>query len=152
MQFNTKLYMHVFQYLILRSMLPLKNKQHHVCGFPLSVLSQPSSLILWVFPREISTCTGIWNKTWQPLDYARGLPEGSYISPAISLHWTSASKHYLRRRPDKWTMEETGNQDLCVEEKHVWLKFWLKRRTQLLSSRRQPSVAKSARSVPGLSE
>lgn len=26
-------------------------------------------------PQEINTCTGIWNKTWQPLDYARGLPE-----------------------------------------------------------------------------
>ena len=48
-------------------------------------------------------------------------------------------------------MEETGNQDLCVE-KHIWLKFWLKRRTPLLSSSRQPSVANSARSVPGLSE
>ena len=36
------------------------------------------------------------------------------------------------------TMEETGNQDLCVGEKHVWLKFWRKRRTQLLS-KQQPA-------------
>lgn len=46
-------------------------------------------------------------------------------------------------------VEETGNQDLCVGEKHVWLKLVA---PDLLSGSTHPSAANFAKSDPGLSE